>query len=79
MKRSRAAEFIDDVREIVAEGLRDSPNHPIVQMLAHLVHERYYLEPLQPCTGEAHNNPYIDNCGVCAPRWGWAGEKEDVT
>jgi hypothetical protein len=23
------------------------------------------------CTGEAHNNPHIDNCGQCAPRWGW--------
>lgn len=24
-----------------------------------------------PCTGEAHSNPYIDNCGVCAPFF-WA-------
>ncbi len=23
-----------------------------------------------PCPGEAHGNPYIDNCMVCAPRWG---------
>lgn len=23
-----------------------------------------------PCPGEAHSNPYIDNCGVCAPKWG---------
>jgi hypothetical protein len=22
------------------------------------------------CTGEAHSNPYIDNCGVCMPHWG---------
>lgn len=22
------------------------------------------------CTGEAHGNPYIDNCWSCAPRWG---------
>jgi hypothetical protein len=26
---------------------------------------------LVPCTGEAHGNPFIDNCGQCAPRWGW--------
>lgn len=26
---------------------------------------------LKPCTGEAHRNPYIDNCWVCMPRWGW--------
>ncbi len=25
---------------------------------------------LFPCPGEAHSNPYIDNCMVCAPRWG---------
>lgn len=25
---------------------------------------------LVPCNGEAHSNPYIDNCMVCAPRWG---------
>lgn len=23
------------------------------------------------CDGDAHSNPYIDNCMVCAPRWGW--------
>lgn len=25
---------------------------------------------LVPCTGEAHSNPFIDNCMTCAPRWG---------
>ena len=25
---------------------------------------------LVPCIGEAHSNPNIDNCGICAPRWG---------
>ncbi len=25
---------------------------------------------LIPCDGEAHDNPRIDNCGACAPRWG---------
>ena len=24
----------------------------------------------ETCTGEAHSNPYIDNCGVCMPEWG---------
>ena len=23
-----------------------------------------------PCTGAAHSNPHIDNCGMCAPHWG---------
>lgn len=30
---------------------------------------------LVPCPGEAHENPFIDNCGICAPRW---GEVEEV-
>ncbi len=24
---------------------------------------------LVKCTGEAHSNPYIDNCMICAPYW----------
>lgn len=24
----------------------------------------------EPCTGEAHSNPWIDNCALCAPKWG---------
>lgn len=23
-----------------------------------------------PCPGEAHRNPFIDNCMICAPAWG---------
>lgn len=26
---------------------------------------------LVTCNGEAHGNPFIDNCMVCMPRWGW--------
>lgn len=26
---------------------------------------------LVPCPGEAHSNAFIDNCGICAPRWGF--------
>jgi hypothetical protein len=25
---------------------------------------------VRECNGEAHSNPYIDNCGVCMPFWG---------
>lgn len=24
----------------------------------------------EPCCGEAHSNPHIDHCGMCAPFWG---------
>lgn len=23
-----------------------------------------------PCDGEAHSNPHIDHCSLCAPHWG---------
>ena len=25
---------------------------------------------LVPCPGDAHSNPHIDNCMICAPDWG---------
>lgn len=25
---------------------------------------------VEDCHGEAHRNPFIDNCNVCAPKWG---------
>lgn len=31
------------------------------------------LAPLTACDGPAHANPHIDNCGLCAPRWGFLG------
>lgn len=35
-------------------------------------HEHFKTHKLiaQKCNGEAHSNPYIDNCGVCMPFWG---------
>lgn len=29
----------------------------------------------EKCTGEAHSNGFIDNCGVCMPNWGWVRSK----
>lgn len=26
---------------------------------------------IRECDGEAHKNPFIDNCWTCAPNWGW--------
>jgi hypothetical protein len=46
------------------------------------VDDKYYCEDcgfdlkyLIECPGEAHSNPYIDNCSVCAPRWGYIEAK----
>jgi len=33
-------------------------------------HAALVTTELVPCTGEAHSNPYIDHCMMCAPRWG---------
>lgn len=33
-------------------------------------HAQFVTTELIPCTGEAHSNPYIDHCMMCAPRWG---------
>jgi hypothetical protein len=30
------------------------------------------------CHGEAHSNAYIDNCSICAPRWGWVEPTREV-
>lgn len=29
------------------------------------------LATVEKCPGEAHKNPYIDNCAVCSPNWGY--------
>ena len=33
-------------------------------------HAKLVTTGLVPCTGEAHSNPYIDHCMMCAPYWG---------
>ena len=30
------------------------------------------------CTGEAHRNPFIDNCMVCAPNWEIVVRPKDI-
>lgn len=38
--------------------------------MAEAVTPEEYGAHLFPCPGEAHQNAHIDNCGLCAPRWG---------
>jgi len=48
------------------------------------LHEKsgYYVKTgytLIPCTGEAHKNAFIDNCGVCMSGcWGWTLVKKEA-
>ncbi len=76
MKRSQAGELIDRIREVAANTNLD-PASSMVNIRALLL--RAGLIPLQPCGGEAHSNPFIDNCPRCAPRWEFVGAKEPVT
>lgn len=48
------------------EFTQDKP--PVQQIYCETCSERLGL--LVACHGEAHDNPYIDHCLVCAPRWG---------
>lgn len=77
IKRSEAAAFLEKIRQIAAEGTDGT---------AAAIRELFEAPPytntkgplpsipnLQPCGGEAHSNAFIDNCGRCAPRWGWVG------
>jgi hypothetical protein len=34
---------------------------------------------LVECDGEAHSNPFIDNCYICAPLWGDVAVPDWVT
>jgi hypothetical protein len=68
MRRSRAAEMIDDIREALAS--RTAP-----EAIEAMLQNYYQVEPLRACDGAAHSNVHIDNCGVCMPRWGYVGAK----
>ena len=37
----------------------------------------YLVLGFEECNGEAHSNAMIDNCGRCAPRWGWVKPPTD--
>jgi hypothetical protein len=72
ISRSRAADIIENVRVMIAIGLTSAD-------ISRLLKEKYDIAPLERCEGSAHSNPHIDNCLQCAPRWGWTGEKVEVT
>lgn len=74
MKRSQAARLIDELREMAARTDRTYTATELGDWLA-----QHGIAPLEVCTGEAHSNPFIDNCMVCAPRWGFVGKAIKVT
>jgi len=72
IKRTQAADILDHIRVMLAEG--STP-----EKIAWWLYHRYGIEPLQECIGGAHQNPLIDNCTLCAPRFGVCGDKIKIT
>lgn len=80
IRRGDAAKLLDKILVELANaanGGADSNDRALVA-IDRLVRQ-FKLELPSPCRGEAHSNPHIDNCGVCAPRWGFTGPKVRVT
>jgi hypothetical protein len=69
MKRSLAADLLDRIRVMLAERM------PPEEIERRIMEYPHHVPALTRCHGEAHTNPHIDNCGVCAPRWGWIGSR----
>ena len=68
---NRKCWHVIDTRDMVIENERLTFNQ--ARQAACLPHRTYCRDgyKLVPCDGEAHENPHIDNCSQCAPRWGW--------
>lgn len=73
IKRSEAARMFEEIREILAGEFTADTREQLLR-----VFERRGVWELEPCTGEAHSNPHIDNCPNCMPRWGLVGPKIEV-
>jgi hypothetical protein len=67
----QATDIIETVRRSLAERVSAEDIEKDLQ-------QRFGISPIRKCEGEAHSNPFIDNCGVCMPRWGWAGMRVKV-
>jgi hypothetical protein len=73
LSRTQATELIEHIRELALHGPRAEGFS--LRLALQQVLEDAGLPPLGVCRGEAHENPYIDNCMCCAPRWGLVGKK----
>lgn len=78
IKRGDAAAFIDETLAVIARLQEGSlllnmseEDQKTMADIFRVTLNIYGLEIPRRCTGEAHSNPYVDNCGVCMPLWGW--------
>jgi hypothetical protein len=78
MRRKQAAKLIDELRELEASH-RNAGSESISLWQLQDILQRWQLPLLAACEGEAHSNAHIDNCSLCAPRWGFVGKFEVVS
>lgn len=78
MTRKVAARMIEDIRTMLA-GAKANPAGANLARDLDVLLSRAGIPALEACTGEAHSNAHIDNCGCCAPRWGWTGDAVKIT
>jgi len=76
---NRKCWHVIDLRDKVIEHERLTLRQ--ARQLATTPHRGYCRDgfKLVQCDGEAHDNPHIDNCMQCAPRWGWVMVPESST
>ena len=71
ISRKQAAELINGLLLRLDQFTRttDADRGQVLASLFDMV-DYYGLQVPRPCSGEAHGNPFIDNCMVCMPHWG---------
>lgn len=79
IKRNQAAELLRTIAVRASQALAKSePAGNRSEALASQILGLLALHGIQParqCEGEAHSNPYVDNCPQCAPHWEWIAPK----
>lgn len=65
----QACDLIEEIRKALALGATEE----IKVKNVNRAFREYGFLPLTECKGEAHENPHIDHCGRCMPRWGLVG------
>jgi len=73
ISRSTAASAFDRVRYLLAQGTDP-------KKIEQIINDEFQIPIPKKCTGEAHSNPHIDNCGACMQfHWGWSGKRLKIT
>lgn len=75
LTRKQAVRLLNEIREVASWG-HVNPSKAVQELRNEL--ERLAVPLFDPCHGSAHSNPHIDNCSICAPRWGWVGPEVKI-